>query len=102
MLITLFYFTFLPFFLPFLLSHVANRVLVLRPGVKPVPLRWGSRVQDIGPTETSWLQVISNEERSPRDLHLNAKTQFHSTTSKLHCWKPHAKQLARQEHKPTH
>ena len=39
---------------------------------------------------------------SPRDLHLNAKTQLHSTTSKLHCWTPYAKQLARQEHSPIH
>ena len=32
---------------------VANRVLVLQPGVSPEPLRWESRVQDIGPPETS-------------------------------------------------
>ena len=53
-------------------------------------------------TETSWSNVISNGESSPRDLHLNAKTQLHSTTSKLKCWTPYAKQLARQENKPTH
>ena len=36
-------FIFLSFFLsPFLLSHVADRVLVLWPGVRPVPLRWNS------------------------------------------------------------
>ena len=40
--------------------------------------------------------------KSPRDLHLNTKTQLHSTTSKLHCWAPYSKQLARQEHSPTH
>ena len=40
--------------------------------------------------------------KSPRDLHLNAKTQLHSPTSKLQCRTPYAKQLARQEHKPTH
>ena len=40
--------------------------------------------------------------KSPKDLHLNAKTQLHSTTSKLQCWTPHAKQQARQEHSPTH
>ena len=66
---------FLSFFLPFLLSCVADRVLVLRPGVRPVPL--GSRVQDIGPPETSCLHIILNGESSPRDLHLNAKTQLH-------------------------
>ena len=48
------------FFLPFLLSHVADRVFVLQPGVRPVLLRWESRVQDIGPPETSWLHRISN------------------------------------------
>ena len=44
-LTTLFYFIFLSFFLflPFLLSHVADRVLVLRLGVRPEPLRWESR-----------------------------------------------------------
>ena len=73
--------------------------LGLRPGFRTVPLRWESQVQDIGPPETSWVHMISNGEISPRDLHLNAKTQLHSITSKLQCWKPYAKQLARQEHK---
>ena len=35
-------FFFLSFFLPFLLSHVADRVLVLQPGVRPEPPRWES------------------------------------------------------------
>ena len=83
-------------------SRVADRVLVLWPGVRPEPLRWESRVQDIGPPETSRPHVISTCESSPRDLHLNAKTQLHLMTSKLQCWTPHAKQLARQEHNPTH
>ena len=83
-------------------SCVADRVLVLQLGVRPVPLRWESRVQDIGPPEASWLHVISNGKSSPRDLHLNAKTQLHSMTSKLPCWTPYAKQLARQEHNHTH
>ena len=90
------------FFLPFLLSRVADRVLVLRPGVRPVPLRWESQVHDICPPETSQLHVILNSESSPRDRHLNAKTQLHSKTSKLQCWTPYAKQLARQEHNHTH
>ena len=72
--------------------------LVLCPGVRPVLLRWESQVQDIGPPEISRLHVTSNGESSPRDLHLNTKAQLHTTTSKLQCWTPYAKQLARQEH----
>ena len=83
-------------------NRVADRVLVLCLGVRAVPLRSESRVQDIGPPETSWPHVISNGESSPRDLHLNAKTQLHSTTGKLQCWTPHARQLARQKHNTTH
>ena len=79
---------------------VANRVLVLLPGVRPEPLRWESQVQDIGPTEISRPHVISIGKSSPTDLCLNVKTQLHPTASKLKCWTPHAKQLARQEHKP--
>ena len=45
-------------------------------------------------------QIISISQSSPREVHRNAKTQLHSTTSKLQCWTPHAKQLARQEHNP--
>ena len=74
---------FLSFFLPFLLSRVADRVSVLQLGIRPMPLRWESRVQDSGPPETSQFHVISNGESSPRDLRLNAKTQLHSMTSKL-------------------
>ena len=96
------FYLFISFFLPFLLSHGIDRVLVLWPGVRHLPLRWESRVQDIGLPESSWLHVISNGKSSPRDLHLNAKTQLHSTTSKLQCWTPYAKKLARQEHNPTH
>ena len=83
-------------------SHVADRVLVLWPGVRSEPLRWEKRVQDIGPPETSQAHVISIGESSPRDLRLNAKTQLHPTASRLQRWTPHAKQLARQEHNPTH
>ena len=86
----------------FFLSCVADRVLGLWPGVRPDTLRWESWVQDIGPPETSQPHVISISESAPRDLHLNAKTQLHPTTSKLQCWTPHAKQLERQEHNPTH
>ena len=83
-------------------GRVADRVLVLHPGVRPEPLRWESQVQDIGPPETSWPHVISKGKSSPRDLHLNTKTQLHSTTSKLQCWTTRTKQLARQEHNLTH
>ena len=90
------------FSLPFLLSRVAGRVLVLWPGVGPEPSRWEGRVQDIGPPETSWPHVIPIGGSSTRDLRLNTNAQLHPTASKLQCWKPHAKQLARQEHNPTH
>ena len=83
-------------------SHVADKVLVLQPGVRPVPLRWESQVKDTGPSETSWPHIISIGESSPRDLHLKAKTQLYSMTNKLQCWTRYAKQLARQEHNPTH
>ena len=66
---TLFYFIFFFlsffFFLPFILSHVDDRLLVFQPGVRAVPLMWESQVQDIGPQETSQLQVISNCENLP-------------------------------------
>ena len=99
--ILLFFSFFLSFILPFLMSCVPDRVVLLQPGVRPVPLRWESRVQNIAPSETSQLHAISNGKSSPRDLHLNTKTQLHSTTSKLQCWTPYAKQLARQKHNPT-
>ena len=84
------------------LRHVANRDLVLRPGVRPEPLRWESQVQDIGPPEISWPHTVSIGESSPRDFRLNVKTQLHPTASKLQCWTPHANQLARKEQNPTH
>ena len=87
---------------PYIPSRVADRVFVLQPGVRSEPLRWESRVQDVGPPETARPHVISIGKSSPRDLHLNAKTQLHSKTSKLQRWTPHAKQLARQEHNSTH
>ena len=101
-LMTLFFPFFLSFFLPFLLSHLTDRVLVLRPGVRPVPLNWESPVQDIHPPETSRFHVISNGKRSPRDHQLNTKIQLHSTTNKLQCWTPCDKQLAREERNHTH
>ena len=50
--------SFFLFFLRFILSHVEDRLLVLQPGIRAVPLRWESRVQDTGPQETSQLHII--------------------------------------------
>ena len=73
------------------------------------PARRQGCASEVGePTSGHWstrdLPAPRNIKRwkSPRDLHLNAKTQLHSTTSKLQCWTPYAKQLARQEHNPIH
>ena len=52
--------TFFLFFLPFILSCVDERLLVLQLGIRAVPLRWESQVQDTGPQETSQLHIISN------------------------------------------
>ena len=52
-------------FLPFILSRVDDRLLVLQPGIRAVTLRWESQVQDTGPQETSQLHVISNSENLP-------------------------------------
>ena len=102
----LFYFTFSSsfflFFLPFILNRVEDRLLVLQQGVKgcasevgePSSGHWSTR--DLpAPRNIKW-------QKPPRDLHLNAKTQLHSTTRNLQCWTPYAKQLARQEHNPIH
>ena len=98
--ILLYFSFFLSFFIPFLLSHVADRVLGYWLCVRAVPLRWESRVEDIGPPETHWFDIISNGESSPRDHHLNTKTWLLATTNKLQYWTLYAKQLARQEHNP--
>ena len=61
---------------------------------EPSSAHWSTR--DLpAPRNTKWW-------KSPRDLHLNSKTQLHSTTSKLQCWTSYAKQLARQEHSSIH
>ena len=72
----LFYFTFILFdfilfpsfflfFLPFTLSRVDERLLVLQPGIRAVPLRWESQLQNTGPQETSQLHVIPNGKNLP-------------------------------------
>ena len=76
-------FVFVFFFLAFLPSCVAGRVLVLQPGVGPEPPRWESQVQDIGPPEASQPHVTPIGKSSPRDLCLNTKTQLHPKASKL-------------------
>ena len=38
---------------PHVPGRVADRVFMLRPGIRPVSLSWESRVQDVGPPETS-------------------------------------------------
>ena len=90
--------SFFLFFLPFILSHVDD-----------APARHQGCASEVGePSSGHWstrdLPAPRNIKRwkSPRDLHLNAKTQLHSMTSKLQCWTPYAKQLARQEHNPIH
>ena len=68
----LFYFilssSFFLFFLSFILSCVEDRLLVLQHGIRAVPLRWESQVQDTGTQETSQIHIISktkNLQRSP-------------------------------------
>ena len=61
----LFYLLSFSLFLPFILSRVDDRFLVLQPGIRAVPLRWESQLQDTGPQETSQLYVISNSENLP-------------------------------------
>ena len=58
--------SFFHFFLPFILNLVEDRLMVLQPGIRGVPLRWESQVQDTGPQETSQLHVISNGENLPQ------------------------------------
>ena len=104
--ITLFYFTlFFSFFLIF--APFSSEPCVWQ-GLG-APARCQAFASEVGELssrywspETSQLHIILNSECSPTDLRLNAKTQLHSTTSKLQCWTPYTKQLARQEHNPTH
>ena len=42
-----------------------DRLLVLQPGIRAVPLRWESQFQDTGPQESSQLHVLSNSENLP-------------------------------------
>ena len=78
----LFYFllSFFLSFLPFILSHMDERLLVLQPGVRAVPLRWESQLQDTGPQETSQLHVISNGENLPE---ISISTPRHSSIQRL-------------------
>ena len=60
-----YFFFFFLFFLPFILSCVEERFLVLQPGIRAVPQRWESQLQDTGPQDTSQLHVIPNDENLP-------------------------------------
>ena len=73
------YILFFLFFLPFILSHVDDRLLVLRSCIRAVPLRWESHVQDTGPQETSQLHIISNGENLPQ---ISISTAIPSSTQR--------------------
>ena len=66
---TLFYFVLflscLLFFLPFILSHVDERLWVLQSVVSVVPMKWESQLQNTSPKETSQFHVISNGDNLP-------------------------------------
>ena len=103
-LITLFYFSlFLPFFLPLILSRVDERLLVLQPDIRAVPLRWESQVQDIGIPETSQLHVILNGDNL-RDISIS--TPRASSTQRPESYSAgHPMQNNKQDRKtnpPTH
>ena len=94
--------SFFLFFSPFYSEPCGRKAL-------GAPARHQGCASEVGePTSGHWstrdLPAPRNTKRrkSLRDLHLNIKTQLHSTTSKLQCWTPYAKQLARQEHSPIH
>ena len=44
------------------LCRVDERLLVLQPGIRAVPLRWESQLQDTGPQKISQLHIIPNGE----------------------------------------
>ena len=71
-------------FFPFLLHHMACGVMVLWTGVRPEPLRWESRVQEIGLPKNSQPRGILIGKSSPRGLHLNTKTWLPPVASKDH------------------
>ena len=75
--------------------RLPQRVLVLWPGVRPVPLRWESRVQDIGPPETSKLHIISHGENLPE---ISISTPRHSSTQQPASYSSgHPKQNSQQD-----
>ena len=102
---TLFYFIFyllLSFFSPFYSELCGWQAL-------SAPARCQGCTSEVGkPSSGHWstrdLPAPHNikQRKSPRELHLNTKTQLQSMTSKLQCWTPYTKQLARQEHNPIH
>ena len=68
---------FLSIFVPFIGSRVDERLLVLQPGIRAVPLSWESQLQDTGPQETSQIHVTPNGENLPE---ISISTPRHSFT----------------------
>ena len=96
-----FFLSFFLFFNPFYSEPCGGQAL-------GAPARHQGCASEVGEPSSHWCTrdlpapCSIKRQKSPRDLHLNTKTQFHSITSKLQCWTPYAKQLARQEHSPIH
>ena len=103
---TLLYFilflSFFLLFLPSILSRVDESLLVLQPGIRAVPLRWESQLQDTGPQETSQLHVIPNGENLSEISISTPRPSFIQWPASYSAGHPIAKQLARQEHSPIH
>ena len=96
-LFVLFYIFFFFFFFLF-----CRTILFPEQGVRLEPLGWEHQLQDTGLPENSQPQGILNNKSSPGSLHLDSITQLDPIAWGPQCWTPHAKQQARQEHKPTH
>ena len=60
-------------------------------------LRWEIQVQDFGQPENSWPHETLIDERSPKGLHLNTKTNPPPKATKLQHWTPHTNPSAKQE-----
>ena len=57
----------------------------------------GDPVQDFGQPENFWPHETLIDERYPKGLHLNTKTNPLPKASKLQCWTTHTKPSAKQE-----
>ena len=101
-ILSYFIFFFLSFFSPFYSEPCGWQAL-------GAPARGQSCATEVGePSSGHWstrdlpAPHTIKWRKSPRDLHLNAKTQLQSTTSKLQRRTSYVKQLPRQEHNPIH